>query len=173
MDGSDVAAASEARLRRGKDSTSEGGIDVRRARGTRLALEVLLVVDTVAFLGASIIHFGFAIPLGFTTLSDAVLLPAAIAEGAIGIVLALATAAVFSRLDWAWIGTMAAEVFGILGVLIGLSVTLGDPADSSSANFLFHLSILPVLVIGLILLVTPGGTTALGRPRKAKTEGRP
>ncbi len=131
------------------------------------------MVDTVSFLAASSIHFGFAIPLGFTTLSDAVLLPAAIAEGAIGVVLALATAAAFSRLDWAWIGATAAEVFGILGVLVGLSVTLGDPTDSSSANFLFHLGILPVLVVGLLLLVTPNGKAALGRPPKTKTEARP
>ncbi len=162
MDGSDATAASDTRLR-GKDSNSTGGTYVRRVPGTRLALEALLVVDTISFLTASVIHFGFAIPLGFTTLSDVTLLPAAIAEGAIGVVLAFATAAVFSRLNWAWIGTMAAHVFGILGVFIGLSVTLGDPTDSSSANFLFHLSILPVLVVGLILLVTPNGRQALGR----------
>ncbi len=172
MDGSDVAAVRETRLR-GKDPSSNSSLEARRAPGTRLALEGLLVADTVSFLAASVIHFGVSIPLGVTTLTDAVLLPAAIAEGAIGIALALATAAVFSRLDWAWIGAMAAEVFGILGVFVGLSVTLGDPTDSSSANFLFHLGILPALVVGLILLVTPSGRTALGRPPKTKTEGRP
>ncbi len=163
MDGSDISAASEIRRSRGNESTSTGGLETGRGAGTRLALEVLLVVDTVAFLAASVIHFGFPIPLGFTTVSDVSLLPAAIAEGAIGVALALATAAMFSRLDWAWIGATAAHVFGILGVLVGLSVTLGDPADSSSANFLFHLSVLPVLVVGLALLLTRSGKTALGR----------
>ncbi len=163
MDGSDVSAATETRRSRGEESTSTGGLETRRGAGARLALEALLVVDTVSFLVASVIHFGFPIPLGFTTLSDVSLLPAAIAEGAIGVALALATAAVFSRLDWAWIGATAAHVFGILGVLVGLSVTLSDPADSSSANFLFHLSVLPVLLVGLALLVTRSGRAALGR----------
>ena len=151
------------RLGRGKDPSSDGGLETRRGAGARVALEILIVVNTVSFLVASAIHSGFQIPLGFTTLSDVTILPAEIAEGAIGIVFALAAAGVFARMAWAWIGTMAAHAFGILGVLIGLSVTLNDPGDASSANFWFHLIILPVLVVGLVLLLTRSGKAALGR----------
>ncbi len=157
-----MAAASENRLR-GKESSSNGGVETRRGMQARIALEVLLVVDAVAFLAASAIHFGVPIPLGFTTLADATILPAAIAEGAIGVAFVLAAFAVFSRRDWAWNATMGAYLFGVLGVLVGLSVTLSDSVDSSPANLLFHEAVLPLLVIGLILLLSRSGKVGLGK----------
>lgn len=138
-------------------------METRRGPWARVALGALIVVNAVAFLGASIVHFGVPIPLGITTLADVTILPAGIVEGAIGIAFVVAAAAVLARRDWAWSETVGAHVFGILGVLIGLSVTLRDPGDSSSANFQFHVAVLPVLVAGLVLLLTEGGKAALGR----------
>jgi hypothetical protein len=162
MEGSDVAAASGIRLR-GKESSPTGSLETRRGARARAALGILIVVNAVAFLVASGVHFGIRIPLGFTVLSDVTILPAGIVEGAIGIVFVLAGAAVLARQDWAWNATTAAHLFGILGVLVGLSVTLENPDDTSPVNTLFHLAILPVLVLGLILTLTKSGKRALGR----------
>ncbi len=123
----------------------------------------LVVGNGIAFLATSVIHFGYAIPLGFATLSDVTILPAGIAEGVIGVAFVAAAASVLGRWSWAWNGTLAAYVLGIIGVLIGLGVSATDSGDSSRANFLFHLTILPVLVVGLVLLVTKGGRAGLGR----------
>ncbi len=123
----------------------------------------LVVGNAIAFLAASVIHFGYAIPLGFATLSDVTILPAGIAEGVIGVAFVAAAASVLGKWRWAWNGTLAAYLLGIIGVLIGLGVSATDSGDSSRANFLFHLTILPVLVVGMVLLVTRGGRAGLGR----------
>ncbi len=157
-----MAAASETRFR-GKESNSNGGLEARRGPMARAITAVLVVGNAVAFLAASVIHFGYAIPLGFATLSDVTILPAGIAEGVIGVAFVAAAASVLGRWSWAWNGTLAAYVLGIIGVLIGLGVSATDSGDSSRANFLFHLTILPVLVVGMVLLVTRGGRAGLGR----------
>lgn len=141
----------------------DGGLEDRGRTWEAGILEALIVGEAVAFLLASIVHFGFQIPLGFATLSDVTILPAGIAEGAIGLGFVVAALAVFARRDWAWTGTLGAHLIGILGVLVGLGVTLRDSGDSSPANLLFHEAVLPVLVVGLILLLTRSGQAALGR----------
>lgn len=160
MEGSEVPTAANRRFRRGEESNSKSARQGRGSARIGRALKVLIVVDAVSFLGASIIHFGISIPLGLAVLSDVPILPAAIVEGAIGIAFVLAAAAVFTRQGWAWSGTLGAHLFGILGVLVGLSVTLRNPDGTSTGNFWFHLIILPVLVAGILLLLIP-------RPRAA------
>lgn len=171
MASSEMTAAPDIRLR-GKESSSNGRLEARGGMGARIALEILIVVNAVAFLGASLIHFGFAIPLGFATLADAALPQAAVAEGAIGAAFVVAAAAVFARSGWAWGAALVAYLLGVLGVLIGLSVSVGDADLSSSANFWFHLTILPVVLIGLGLLLTRGGRVGLGKA-PADPEVRP
>ncbi len=166
MVGSEVTAVSGSRFR-GKDSDSEGGAGTHRGVGARLALEVLSVVNAVAFLGASVIHFGYEIPLGFTMLADALLPQAAIAEGVIGVAFVAAAAAAFARWTWAWGGTLVAYLLAVIGVLIGLGVSVGDPDLTSSTNFWFHLTVLPVVVAGLVVVLTRSGRAGLGRSSTA------
>lgn len=162
MDGSDVDAASETRLR-GKESGANGAVEARRRAVSRALTGILVVGNAIAFLAASVIHFGYAIPLGFATVSDVTIIPAGIAEGVIGGAFVVAAAAVLGRRTWAWNATLAAYLLGIIGVFIGLGVSATDSGDSSRANFLFHLTILPVLVGGLAVLLTRGGRAGLGR----------
>ncbi len=167
MASGDLTAAPNARLR-GEAPKSNGRLEARHGAGTRAALEVLIGIDAVAFLAASIIHLGFAIPLGFTTLADATILQAATAEGVIGVAFVVASAAVLLRRSWAWGATLVAYLLSLVGVLIGLSVSVGDPDLTSSANFLFHVSILPAVVVGLVLVLTPSGRAALQRAKPPK-----
>lgn len=165
-----MAAVSDARFR-GKESSPDRREETRAGAGARAALEILVVANAVAFLVASVIHFGVRIPLGFTTLDDATILPAAIAEAVIGVAFVLAALEVFARRRAAWSATLGAHLFGVVGVLVGLGVTLNDSGDSSPTNLLFHELILPVLVVGLLLLLTRSGQAALGRPMNRKEGG--
>ncbi len=167
MEANEVDAVSETRLR-GKEPISTARMNARRGGWGRVVSEALVVVDAVAFLATSVIHFGYPIPLGFATLSDVRILPAGIAEGAIGFAFVAAAAMVFARSRWAWNGTVAAYLLGIIGVLIGISVSVVDSGDSSRANLLFHLSVLPVLVAGVAILFTRGGRTGLGKAAGAR-----
>ncbi len=166
MVSSDVAAAPDTELR-GEPSSLNERQETRRGVWARIALEVLIVVNAVAFLAASVIHFGYSIPLGFTTLADATILQAATAEGVIGVAFVVAATAVFARSTWAWGATLVAYLLAVIGVLIGLSVSVGDPDLSSSANFWFHLTILPLVVVGLVLLVARSGRAGLGKASAA------
>lgn len=157
-----MAVGSDSRVR-GRESNSERRLDARGGVGARIALEVLVVVNAVAFLAASVIHFGVSIPLGFATVADATLPQAAVAEGVIGVAFVVAAAAVFSRSTRAWGATLVAYLLAAVGVVIGLSVSAGDPDLTSSANFWFHLGILPVVVAGLALVLTRSGRAVLGR----------
>ncbi len=164
MEGNDAVAVQENRFR-DKESGSAGSAVTRRSIRARVALEALAVGNAVAFLAASVVHLGYTIPLGFATLSDRTILPAGIAEGVIGVGFAIAAAFVFAKASWAWNGTIAAYLLGIVGVLIGLGVSLTDSGDSTRVNFLFHLSVLPVLVLGFALTLTRSGRRGLGKPR--------
>lgn len=155
-----MTAASDTRLR-GEALSSDGRAEARRGARARIALEGLTVIAAAAFLAASVVHFGFAIPLGFTTLSDATLLQAAMAEGAIGVAFVVAAVVVLARGSWAWGATLVAFLLGLVGVIIGLGVSAADPDLTSSANFLFHASIFPVVVVGLALALTRSGRIAL------------
>lgn len=121
---------------------------------------VLVIGETVTFLLASLLHLGVPIPLGFSEPQNT---PAMIVEGLCGLFLAAGLYTMFTYKIWAWRITVAAHVFAILGVLLGIYATSRGISDN--ANFIYHRVILVVLVVTLILLVTPGARTALGRRR--------
>ena len=89
------------------------------------ALPVLTAVNASLYLGAALLHLGVRVPLGFATLAfPGPIPPAAIAEGLIGGLLALASGALLVRgraaRDWAW----RAYAFALLGTLFGLTIVL-------------------------------------------------
>jgi hypothetical protein len=86
-------------------------------------LRLLTAANAALYIGASILHMGVKVPLGFVTLGfPAPSQPAAIAEGIIGVVLAAASLALFAgaALGWAW----GAYVFALAGTLLGLTILL-------------------------------------------------
>jgi len=92
---------------------------------TSATLPLVTVVNAALYLGAALLHLGVRVPLGFVTLAfPQPILPAAIAEGLIGGVLALAAGALLVRgraaRDWAW----RAYAFALLGTLFGLTIVL-------------------------------------------------
>ena len=121
-------------------------------------ISILVVVEAATFLLASLLHLGIPLPLGLT---QPQIIPATIVEGLCGLFLAISAYALFARKRWAWRAALAAHLFAVAGVLLGLLVTLRNPG-SDVANAIYHRVILVVLVVVLILLITPRIRAALG-----------
>jgi hypothetical protein len=132
----------------------------RRWTTVATVISVLIVAETVSFLLASLLHLGVQLPLGFL---EPRVIPAAIVEGLCGISLAVSAYAVFARKTWAWRGAVAAHVFAVAGVFLGITAVAlgGDPDDP--ANTIFHWVIVAVLILVLALLATPGARITLSR----------
>ncbi len=82
--------------------------------------------------GASTVHLGIAIPLGFATLRD----PfggAAIPEAVLGMILGIAAVTVLASVRRAWAIGIATTTFAILVVLYGMSITVRDVSRSRRA----------------------------------------
>ena len=120
-------------------------------------ITVLMVGEALTFLLAALLHLG--IPLGF---SEPRIIPAAIVEGLCGLFLAGSTYAVFARTRLAWGVALAAHLFAVAGVLLGIIALALGVGPSTVANTIYHRVILGVLVV-LLLLATPAARAALGR----------
>jgi hypothetical protein len=136
----------------------------RRWTNVVTVISVLIVGEAITFLLAALLHLGVQFPLGF---SEPQIIPAAIVEGLCGIFLAVSAYAVFARKTWAWTVAIAAHVFAVAGVLLGITALALGAGPSTEANTIYHRVILVVLVLVLVLLATPGAKAALGRSKRA------
>jgi len=121
-------------------------------------ITVLMVAEAVTFLLAALLHLG--IPLG---LSEPRIIPAAIVEGVCGLFLAVSTYAVVAHTTWAWGAALAANLFAVAGVLLGITALALGAGPSTETNTIYHRVILGVLIVVLVLLATPAARAALGR----------
>ncbi len=123
-------------------------------------LPVIVGLEAIGFLVAAVLHVGVPLPVGF---SEPVILPAAIAEGLIGLFLAIAALALVAGDRIGWPLSIAAHVFGVAGVLVGMIALAVGAGPSTEANELYHRVALIVLVAVLALLWTDRGRRAAGR----------
>jgi hypothetical protein len=110
----------------------------------------LLALAAAAFAGAAVIHFGVAIPLGFTTVRDP-FAGAAVPEAVIAAVVAAGAAAARTRRPWARGAALGSTLFAVAGTCVGLRFTLPGPRTGDKV---YHLGILALLlvILGLELL---------------------
>lgn len=105
-------------------------------------LRRLLVVEAVAFAAASIIHSGL--------LTDVSVDPgASTAEGVIATVLIAGALVAWSRPGWTWIAAASAQLFGLLGSLIGLFLVTRGVAPGTIPDVVFHIAVVVTLATGL------------------------
>ncbi len=122
-------------------------------------LRALALFEAVLFLLAAAMHVGLRIPLGFAVLGfPATILPAAIAETLIGLGFVAAAVPLFSRSGGGLPVLVAAHVFALLGVLIGLAV-----GPQSGPDRVVHYVMLGTIIAGLALIGSPPGSAALSR----------
>ena len=122
-------------------------------------ISVLIVVEAISFLLAALLHLGIQFPLGFSEPPNRY---AAIVEGLCGLFLTVSACVVFARKTWAWRVAVAAHVFAVAGVLLGIVAVAGGGAPSDEVNAIYHWVILVVLVVVLAGLLTSGVRAALG-----------
>lgn len=136
-----------------------------RRRGALAALLSLIVgLEAVAFMIAAVLHVGVPLPVGF---DEPVIMPAAIAEGLIGLFLAIAALALVAGDRLGWPLAVAAHVFGVAGVIVGMIALAVGAGPSTEANETYHRVALIVLVAMLSLLWTGPGRRAAGRESRA------
>ncbi|HEY7126266.1 MAG TPA: hypothetical protein VH540_20145 [Ktedonobacterales bacterium] len=134
---------------------------IHRSFSTLITLiSLLMAAEAVTFLLAALLHLG--IPLGF---SEPRILPATIVEGLCGLFLAASAYAVLARKTWAWRAALAAHLFSVAGVLLGITALALAPGLGTTVNTIYHRVILAALVAGLALLMTRGVKAAL-RPQR-------
>jgi len=137
---------------------------IRRRGALVTVIGVLIVGEAITFLLAALLHLGIQFPRGF---AEPQIIPATIVEGLCGIFLAVSAYAVLARRTWAWLVAIAAHVFAVAGVLLGIAALALGAGPSTEANNIYHRVILVVLVVVLALLLTPGARAALGRSKRA------
>jgi len=125
-------------------------------------ISVLMVAEAVTFLLAALLHLG--VPLGF---SEPRIIPAAIVEGLCGLFLAVSLYGVVARTRLAWGAALAAHLFAVAGVLLGIASLALGLGPSTVANTIYHRVILGILIVVLLLLATPAARTALGHRTSA------
>jgi hypothetical protein len=128
-------------------------------RFTAAILRIELVAVAATFFVFALLHLGVQ-PAG---IAEPRILPAAIVETTCGLCLAAAAAAVFARATWAWGAAVAANGISISGVLLGILAQLRGNGGTE-LNFVYHRTVLVVLVASLaLLLLTRRGRLAGGR----------
>ncbi len=122
------------------------------------AIRILVVFEAVTFLVAASVHLGATLPFG---LGEPRILPAAIVEGLAGLICAGSAFAVIARKPWAWYAALAANIFALFGVLLGIAALASGNGPSTNLNGFYHRMMLVVLVVCIVLLLTPAGRTGL------------
>ena len=123
------------------------------------AIAGLMLVEAVTLAIASIVHFGVVIPLGVVTLDDP-FAGARIPEAIIAVVVGVAALSLLTRWAGAWWLALAATIFAIAGVLVGVSIILFGTV-SRTGDLIYHFSLLVALLVTVVLLFTPAGRHAI------------
>ena len=135
----------------------------RRPTTLATTIGVLAALYAATFFLGAVLHLGARIPLGFAVLAEPRIFPATVVEGLCGLFLAVGAYAALSRKSWAWPTIIAAHVFALGGVLLGMAALAVGAGPSTDLNTIYHRVMLAALVAGLALLLTPAGRSALGR----------
>ena len=123
----------------------------------------LMLVEALTLAIASVVHFGVVIPLGVLTLDDP-FAGARIPEAIIAVVVAVAAISLLTRWVGAWWLALAATIFAIAGVLVGVSIVLFGTV-SRPGDLVYHFSLLVALLVTIGLLFTPAARSSIRRSR--------
>jgi hypothetical protein len=117
-------------------------------------IRALVVVNGVTFLLFAISHAGIAVPLGFVTLAEPRIVPAMIVEGLCGAGFVVSALALFSRRRWAGPATLAAHLFALAGVFLGIAALTAGRGPRTATNDIYHRVMIFVLLVGITLCIT-------------------
>jgi len=125
------------------------------------AIAGLMLVEAVTLAIASIVHFGVVISLGVVTLDDP-FAGARIPEAIIAVVVGVAAISLLTGWAAAWGLALAATLFAIAGVLVGIRFVLIGMV-SPAGDLIYHFSLLVALLVTVGLLFTPAARNPIRR----------
>ncbi|CAA9588498.1 MAG: hypothetical protein AVDCRST_MAG18-4382 [uncultured Thermomicrobiales bacterium] len=128
-----------------------------------ILLGLLSILEGLTFLVGGALHLGLRLPLGFTTLAEPMIIPAAIVEGLAGVGLLLAAGTVGVGAGSAWSATLGAHLFATGSVLLGMAALAAGAGTRTPLNDTYHRTILAILVVVVIVLLTPSARAAFGQ----------
>lgn len=131
----------------------------RRARWGPLSVVLcaLMLVATVAYALAAIIHSGIEIALGPITIDDP--FPgAAIPEAVIAVVLGIGALSILVRWRGRWWMALVASLFAFLLTVYGLTVTV---RSARTGDVTYHIVALALSGVIVVLLLLPTGRRSL------------
>jgi hypothetical protein len=127
-------------------------------------LRIVLVLDAAVFVGAALLNFGLAVPLGFTTLRFAdSIWQAATGETVISAMLLAAVLTGGRRLSW------VALVMSALGIAFGLS---SDRVQGAARDLHVVMIALAVLVLALLLVTRRRSRLSVADPAASTEEAK-
>lgn len=122
-----------------------------RSRRVPLGLALMTAANAALYLGAAVLHLGVKIPLRIVTLGfPQPIIPASVAEGLIGGILAVAGCALFLRGNAARRLALGAYLFALAGTLFGLAIVLLRGLGGPDLGV--HFVMLVGLACGFVLL---------------------
>ena len=138
---------------------------MRRLPAIAVVVCVLVVLDIVALLFAAALHVqGVHIALGSMVFEEPQIVPAAVVEGLAAGLYAVAAYTILSGGRGAWRMTLAAHVFAILVLLLGVFARRAGITPFIQVS---QLVMLGVFVLGLTLLLTPAAREPMRRGRRS------
>lgn len=109
-----------------------------------------MALGAITLLIASAIHFGLTIPIGSTTIRDS--FPgAAIPEAVLGAILLVGATLVMTGFGAWWLAGIITTSLAVLGVIFGLSITIGG--GHRTGDVAYHVGLLAVLLLASVLLL--------------------
>lgn len=132
----------------------------------RTVTRVLLIVATLSFALASIIHFDVPVPLGVTTVRDP-FAGAAVPEAVIAAILATGTVALLTGSSAGRPIALVTTSVALAGTALGLSITL---RTGRTGDIAYHIAVFALLTVIIALLAVRGAAatpTAPGRRHRA------
>lgn len=107
-------------------------------------------IACLTFAGASVLHLNVSLALGALAIHGETVLRAAIAEAVIALVLAVGTVAMLIGGRKARVVALAATIFAIPGVLVGLTTIALGIGPRTVPDVTYHVGIL--MLLGVIML---------------------
>lgn len=131
---------------------------------SRRLIAWLMAVAAVTFGIASALHFDIRITIGPLLIQGESFRGAAVPEAVIGAVVAAGTVAWISRTHAGVILALSATVFAILGVILGLYEITRGGAVRTTADLVYHVS-----VLALLLAILYGVSTTFRASRRSNS----
>jgi hypothetical protein len=144
------------------DLIERKGMMMNRATEQRLTpvmpiVGAVVALEIIVFLSAALLHLGMRIPLGAATLAEPNIGAAGIVEGISGFFFLIAGYGLFTRRPWARPASIAAQVFALAGVLVGIFALALNFGPRSDTNDVYHRIMLLLIIAGLTMLLAPEG----------------